>query len=233
MARSVTLTQFKEDVRQRYDLPTWSSSTFVTETAVTRMINNSIQALASIMIEEGASDWFTATSTVTASANQATTAEPSGLYTLKALFWERGTDDIVPMVRANVDELALRSYAATTWEAPRYVYRSQVFEWLPMPSENYTVRVYGTVLPTDLSAGGDTFACGPGWDEWIVLDVCRKIAQREELDEAHWLAMRSDAEQRVRGQLERHAGQNLQVRDADWPRLGDRELRDLLLRGGF
>lgn len=232
MARSVTLTQLLEDVRQRYDLPTWSSTTFVTQDAVTRMINNSIQALASIMIEEGASDWFTSTSTVTASASTSTTAEPTGLYTLKALFWERGTDDVVQMVRANVDELALRSYAATTWSTPKYIYRMGVFEWLPVPSENYTVRVYGTILPTDLSSGGDTFTSGPGWDEWIVMDVCSKIAQREEKDEGHWVAMRADAEQRIRGQLERHAGGNLQVREADdanYP--GTRELRDLLLRG--
>ena len=62
MPRSVTLTNLTEDIRQRADLPTFSTTTFITSTAVTRMINQSLQALYSLVMHAFGDGYFTTVS---------------------------------------------------------------------------------------------------------------------------------------------------------------------------
>lgn len=198
------------------------------------MINSSVQALAAVLLESYGDNYYTTSATITTTPSTGTSALPTRCYKLLQLWWVRGTDDVVKLHRGSLDDLRLANYGARTWNeyGPRYRLQGvSTVQWLPTPSVAYTVTCDFVQLPAELSADGDTFVAGPGWEEFVVADVCRKIAAREEKDISQWMAERADAEARIRAQSpERDEGEALQVRDTWRPNLGmsDYELRNRL-----
>lgn len=237
MGRSVTLTLLREAVRTRYDLPTFSSSTFITTTHVNALLNASLQAYTAMLCEAYGDSYFTTSATAATSAGVGTNALPTRFYKLTRLWWVRATDDVVPIRRANAAELALASYSARSWTeyGPRYRLQGTAnVQWLPKPDAVYNVVFDYVQLPADLSADGDVFEGGPGWDEWVVNDVCAKIAAREEKDPSVYMAHRADWEARIRAQAtERDETEALTVRDEDCPGESDYERRNRLTHGGW
>ena len=236
MPRSVTLTNLTEDIRQRADLPTFSTTTFITSTAVTRMINQSLQALYSLVMNAFGDGYFTKTGSLTATANTATTSLPSDFLRMVALVWNRGTDDIIPVLEADAEDGYVRaSYAARSWDSPRYRLRHSALVWVPMPIATQTLTIEYVYAPADLSSGSDTFDGGPGWDEWVALDVCRKIREREEKDASDFVRERARVEAMILTQSPyRQETQNKQIRDV-WgsEALGTRDLRNRMWRGVY
>jgi hypothetical protein len=234
MARLVALSAVREAVRQRYDLPDFSTSTFVTLVAVNSAINESLQALYAILLDAWGDDYFTKLTSVSTTANQGYTAYPTNFLRLQGIAWQRGTDDYVPLERASVDDMPDMMLSARAWTTTRPKYRLTLdgIRWTPAPNAVYTVWLHYVQLPAALSADGDTFDAGPSWDEWVVMDVCAKIAQREEKSIAEWLAKRSDVEARIKSQAPgRDEWQPEQVRDIAGygSRLGDQDYRNALL----
>jgi hypothetical protein len=197
MARNVTLTAITEDVRQRLDLDSFSADTHVTSTAVTRMINTSLQSLYSLLMRSWGEGYFTTSDTITTTADIATTSLPSDFVKLIALYWVRGTNDIVPIQEASHDLRIMTQWSSRAWELPRYRLRHSTLQWVPKPNSAYTVALEYVYSPADLSAGSDTFDAGPGWDEWVVLDVCRKIREKSEKDPTEFLAERARVESNI------------------------------------
>lgn len=233
MARSVSLDDLREDIRQRCDLPAFSTDTAITTSAVTRMINVSLQAFYARLMEAWGEGYFTTSTTLTALATQPAVNLPSDFLKLVSLHWVRGTDDIVPVQLAQADDYRLASYDARTWTCPKYRLRHDSILLLPTPSDTYTLYIEYVQLPADLSAGSDTFDAGPGWDEWVVLDASRKIFERQQKDAQHFLMGREDVERNVLTlSPHRTETENVVVRDAYSP-TGTRELRDWLIGGGL
>lgn len=235
MARNVTLSNVREAIRTRYELPTFSSSTWVTTTQINALINASLQALYGMLIEAYGDNYFTESTTLTTTADVNTTSLPSGSYKLVALWWVRGTDDVVRIRRADVDDMRLAYYSSKDWNAygPKFrLLGASSIQWLPTPSAAYDVRCVHVKLPSDLSADGDTFEAGAGWEEWVVNDVCAMLAAREEKDPSLYLQKRADAETRIRQQApERDEGSPLQIRDTWHPYvLGDYDIRNRVTR---
>lgn len=218
MSRSVTLAGIREEIRVRYDLPSaFSTTSFVTTTAVNSFINQSLQAYYAILLECFGDNYFAASSTITTSAGVALSSLPSRFTKLLSLNWLRGTNDVVKILPANANEIGLYSLGSVSWTsyAPRYRLSGSALEWFPTPNAAYSVRCDYMSLPDDLSADADFFDGGNGWEEWVVLDACRKIAGKEETDPGTWLAERSDVEQRIRKQApDRDEGEPLVLRDA-------------------
>lgn len=237
MGRSVTLALLREAVRTRYDLPTFSSSTYVTTTHVNAMLNASLQAYTAMLCEAYGDNYFTTSAAAVTVASTGTTSLPTRFYKLSKLWWLRGTDDVVPIRRATVDELGLANYAARSWNTygPRYQLQgASLVRWLPTPNAVYNLVFDYVQLPADLAAEGDTFEGGPGWDEWVVNDVCAKIAMREERDPTAYAAARADWEARIRAQAgERDEAQAFTVRDEDCIGESDWARRDRLTLWGW
>lgn len=217
MARTVTFANLRTAIQARYDLPTFSTSTWLTTSQVNTMIVSSVQALSAMLIEAYGDNYYTSSSTLTTTADLELSSLPERCHKLLALWWVRGTDDIVKISRGNMDDLRLANYASKSWSEYRPRYRlsgTSAVQWLPAPNAAYTVTCDFVQLPAELSAEDDEFEAGPGWEEWCVADVCRKIASREEKDIAAWMAERADAEARIRAQApERDEGDALCVRD--------------------
>lgn len=233
MGRSVALSTIREDIRQRCDLPTFSATTYVTTAAVNRMINTSLQGLYSLLMQAWGEGYFTTSTTLTTSAGAGTTSLPTDFLKLINLLWVRGTDDVVTISEAQHDERLLTQWSARTWTAPKYRLRHSTLQWVPPPSAVYNLVIEYVYAAPDLSADDDPFDAGPGWDEWVVLDVCRKIRQREEKDATEFQAERERVEANILVlSPQRSETSNRVIRDLSETTLGVRELRDRMWRDG-
>lgn len=230
MSRTVTFAVLKEAIRTRADLPAFSASTWVTTTQINALTNESLQGYYALLWTLFGDEYYSTSSTITASS--ATTSVPTRCIKILNLWWLRGTDDVVRINRGNADDLLLANYASKAWTdyAPRYrLQGTGTILWLPTPSTSYNVRCDHVALPADLSADGDTLFSGAGWEQWVVADVCLKLAQREEKDPSVFMAERAEWEARIRAQApDRIEGEPLQLRDVSGVGMSAYALRDLL-----
>jgi hypothetical protein len=74
-----------------------------------------------------------------------------------------------------------------------YTLLGQTITFVPVPSAVYTVRLVYDALLANLSADGDTVELGPGWDDWVINDVCSMIAAIREEDPGVWVNFREMA----------------------------------------
>jgi len=234
--RTITFATLREAIRTRYDLPTFSTTSKPSTLQINAMINASASRFSGMLCAAYGDDYFTTTATLATTASVATTALPTGFYKLRSLIWLRGADDPVVVRRASIDDyarLSLLTARAWTSEMPRYRFTvGSVVTWLPTPSAVYSVACTYSKTPVDLSADGDTAEVGPGWDEWLVNDVCVKIAQMREEDPSVYMSERADLERHVMSEsVDRDESEPSAVRDVSRRGLmGDHQLRDWITR---
>jgi hypothetical protein len=230
MSRTTTFALLKEAIRTRYDLPAFSSTTHITTTQINALTNDSLQGYYALLLSLYGDEYYSTSSTITASS--ATTAVPTRCLKILNLWWLRGTDDVVRIQRGSADDLLLANYASKTWTEYGPKYRLQgtgTILWLPTPSTSYNVRCDHVALPADLSADGDTLFSGAGWEQWVIADVCQKLAQREEKDPSVFMAERAGWEARILAQApDRTEGEPLQLRDVTSAGMSAYALRNLL-----
>lgn len=200
MARLLSLSDLREEVRIRYDLETFSTTGWCTTAAVTRLLNESIQRFRAILSEAYGDNYLLASTTITTTADIPVSSLPSDFFKLTKLSWRKDAETAVPILRGSADDLARSTLTPCSWSRPKFILTAGTITWLPVPDQEYTVDCWYQSILADLSADGDTIDCGPGWAEWIVLDVCRKLASREQKDPSVWLMELSQAEQFVRSQ---------------------------------
>jgi hypothetical protein len=223
--RQVTLEEVREAIRVRYDLPAFTTSTKPTLEQVDALINVSAQRLSAILSAFFGDDYFTSTSPIATVIDNSLTALPSNLYKLRSLIWLRATDDPVEIHRATLDDYAAESLlAARSWadEAPKYRFSGPGHVWwLPRPNAVYTVTCTYVYHPFVLTGDSDTVDAGPGWEEWVVNDVCVRLANIREEDPSVYMAERADCEQRIKLQApQRDPYASHQVRDRRGARSG-------------
>lgn len=234
MARTVTFAALRELVRGAYDLPDLSSLTWLNTTYANSLINASLQSYYGLLIELYGENYFAASSTITTTINTELSSLPSRCIKVTKLWWERGADDIVPILRGTLDDMVLASYDPKSWTeyGPKFrLSGTASIQWLPTPSAAYTVRCDHVALPADLSADGDTFEANSGHEFFVVNDVCAKLAIREEKDPSVWWAERERFAEMIRQQAgERDEGEPLTLRDAYRQGESDYQRRNRLTR---
>jgi hypothetical protein len=234
MARQYSLSDLRELVRARYDLDTFGTDTYVTTDVVDSFINESIQDLNAILIECYGSDYFLTTTSLSVNANDATTDLPLDCTKLRAMYWQRSTDDLPEIHKADAGKLHMAFRSAEAWTCPKYILTRRTITWLPTPSTAVTVKLVYVATQDDLadSEGDDgIWTAEPGWTEYIVADVCRKISEREDKDPSVWIAAREKWEAKIRSQApDREDAEPSTIRDTWGNRRGMSawELRDRL-----
>ena len=236
MANLVTLATIREDIRERMQLPTFSTTTAVTSATVLRLVNKALRAYAGLRAELYGDGYQVVRDTLVTSANGAMTSLPVGAQTLLKLYWMRAAYEPVEIKPASVDGYVEHYRQPRAWDCPRYRLEGGTIVWVPVPNAAYAVEAVYTVTPADLSADGDTFDAGYEGDEWVACHVCIRLAQREKRDDdiARFTAYLVDCEQRIRA----HAAQRTetdapQVRDVSGSVLDTYALRDAITLDPF
>lgn len=188
MATNVLVSSVIEEIRFRLDHPTFTSTTHITSTAVLNLVQYSARRLSGI-IRRTDSDYFTTQANLTTQAGINLVSLPANFTDLKQIAWLRSSSDSVPLERASVDQYLDPSEDVRAWSgAPLYRLQANALTLYPTPDQAYTLSiVYDTGI--FVSATGDTIACQPGWEEWIVLDCCIRARQREEKDASDFIVM--------------------------------------------
>jgi hypothetical protein len=229
-------TDIREDVRVTLGLSTFSANTKPDTSTVNRLIVRSSQELAGrIKAIEGSDDFFTKDESVTLNSSQGyvdLTTLTENFVALRKVAWMRSTSESpVPIERASIDRTFSYGIDTRDWGSivPTYRLTNNRITFYPAPSSTVTVRLYydsDIGLESDLS---NTVTLYPGWQEWIVMDVCRRICQlvKKLGDASYYEGQRESAWQLIVGaSMGRDQWNPPQVRDVrdglveyptDWP----------------
>lgn len=207
---------------------------------VNLMIVDAGQRLASLIrAQDFGDDFFTTNDVVACDDTQGyidTQTLTDTFVRLKKVAWLRASGETpVPLDKASIDETYTGGITTATWgasELPKYrLVRNRIL-FYPAPAAAVTVIV---TYDTDIGLASDlsnSVVLYPGWREWIVLDACRQISQREKdmALAAQWAAERDEVWNVViKGNSPRDDWQPEQVRDLldetfyptiDWSRRG-------------
>ncbi len=221
MARLQTRDALVELVRNQFDLVTFSTSTNPTLAAVLSFLNESLQSMYALQMECYGDDYFSQSLSLLTQPDVGSTSLPADFAKLKKIFWRKDASTAVPVGRSSVDDLGLSTLTSCDWVAPRCALTGSAIMWAPVPSQQYIVDIWYAGIPADLASGSDTVNVGPGWVQWLVFDVCVKIARRlrNAEDLTFFAQMRDKAEAAMRDQAgSRMEADAPQVRSVTRPR---------------
>jgi hypothetical protein len=187
MARTRTLLELRDEVRQRADM---ENSELIADAELTRYINQSIARLHGKIAQAGEGDFE-------AQDNIPTTV--GGFqFALNADFWRLAA--VPPYLSIGGKAHFLRRFTpaerphlltatdgADPWSdaGGQLYYRlvdDDTIEFLPPATRVTTVTVTYVRAAPALAADADTYDGRNGWDEWVVLDAAVKCLMKEESD---------------------------------------------------
>jgi len=208
-----TVSSLQERVRFRCALPAFTANTNVTTADALSLVQESVRKLCGLMAEFNPEAYFATGTTLTTTSGVSTCSLPLNFTKLLTLHWDRGNGWQIPIRLATVED-QWPSDSVYSWENLRPMYRflGNQLEFYPTPRAVHDVALrYSTGLfPT---AAADTVFLELGWDEWVVLDCCCKVRQRQEKGYAEFAGERSTIEQQIRDQARRDRVGVAQTRD--------------------
>lgn len=185
MARTVTLSQLRDDARLYADERPGGTSTFITNTEATRLVNLALCELYDLLVEARGHEYYeTVDTSISTAAGTATISLPATFYQLLSVHLQWSSTDLEPVPA--LEHIQDRHWHTNlgTWaqhNPKAYRLRSTVLEFFPTPSSVVTVELRYVPAFTDLSADGDTFDGVNGWEKLVALRVAcemRAINQR-------------------------------------------------------
>jgi hypothetical protein len=180
MARTATLEEMRDRAYQRGGYE--SAVKRFPEAEVNGLINESIADLWDQLLRVRGVDSFETITTITTVAGTSVYGIPAGFYELLAVSVNAGNGlGSYPVERFMMKERpGLANPAIPRYGYP-YFYKllGQNIELLPIPQGAYSVEVRYVPTATELAADSDTFDGVNGWEEWVVVDVARKMATKE------------------------------------------------------
>lgn len=197
---TMTFANLKSAIATLYDLPTPSADTWLTATQLSLLTNLALRRYYALLTECAVDHYNELQTTMTAPAGVPVSSLPSRFVRLESLVWLRGTDDLVPLTHAGPEHDYLVGYSSVDWSSfmtPHFRLSGAVVQWLPASISNQTLYITYQATPGDLSADGDIFEAGSGWESFVIYDVCAMIATREEKSAGDWLAMREEARRTI------------------------------------
>jgi hypothetical protein len=215
MARSRTLTQLIADVRDRADI---ENSLHITDTQVTRYVNQSIAALHALIVEQDEDEFAEETILAVTAGTVQTSILAGGLSPYKVL----GVDVVdsngasFQVRRFMVGERAeLESQRSSAWFATRYRLRGlNAILFAPPFDRDVNVRVTYVEPSEDLVAPTDAYDGRDGWEEWVTVDAAIKCLDKEESDSSALVRERALIWDRISKQIAaRDRAQPARVRD--------------------
>lgn len=179
MARTATLLQIRNRAYQRGGFESETSRHPAAE--VTSHINESYADLRDQLARARGTTFDEATTDYTLVVGTSTYALPANFYSLLAVQLNTGASKH-PLERYQRLERPALSDTNAGWLGYPYYYALQGanVEVMPTPSvTGMTLTIRYVPTPTTLTNDADTLDGVDGWEEWVVVDVARKMATKE------------------------------------------------------
>jgi hypothetical protein len=185
MARTRTLAELRAEVRDRADM---ENAPHITDTQITRYVNQSIARLWNKITQLDASSFFD-DGTTTLAAGSSTVTLPANFWRLSELpVLCTSGDTTWRLRRLQLGDLA--SVWEETGRPTHYRVDTGGLSVFPTPESSVDVTLFYITAPAQLSADADTFDGRAGWEEWVVLDAAVKCIMKEEGDASGLVAER-------------------------------------------
>lgn len=203
MASSVTLAQLRLDARLYADQRPGSSTSFITETELTRLVNTKIRQLYDLLVEARGSDYYATEGTIAIVSGTARYSLPSDFYQLASVTLEWATNDHELMFPVGSTRERINYEGVlplTNWSrySPKaYKLRASQLEFLPEPRGSVTCRLQYVPVFTDLSADGDTFDGINGWEKMVALGVAMEMRTIEKRPSSDLAGLYAEQLQRI------------------------------------
>lgn len=216
MARNRTLLDIRTEVYDRSDV----EEVYCPTDEMDRMINSSLARLYRAMVR-ASKDWFLSSTDVSVVAGTGNYALASDTWRAqKVLVYDSG--EWYPMRRWGLSEICS---AQETYGEPRNsgyrVMNKRLYIFPTDFSWSGTVRVWYTPAPPQLSADTDTWDGVAGWEEFVVVECCIKLAVKQEQDAGELFAERKMLLEEIVGDAaETDDGEPGRVRDVALEKLG-------------
>ena len=188
------------------DQPVPTSSTYIPKATWIEWANAAYQELYDKLIEAYGEDYFVASEqTITTDGTNSTFALADDFYKLLGVDYlvnaNAGVAGRITIWRYNFAErnqYSLPNLAAPGRTVLRYRIQGSNIAFLPRPPvSGQTLYLTYAPLLTLLSADGDTFTLGNGWEEWIKAAVAAKALGKEESDMTPALSLLQRQEERL------------------------------------
>lgn len=168
-----TVTALVARAREVTDMETATpAADFITDTEITKYLNQGHKALVDLIIEHGGSDQLA----LTASVAQAGVA---ALTPYRILGVDRLVSGVeyVPYPRWRFEERTRHTNA----QIPAWRWVNQTLTWLPSAPTS-TFRLWYIATPGELDDGADTVSNFNGWDDFLVAWAAIRMLQKAERD---------------------------------------------------
>ncbi len=174
MASSVTLAQLRLDARLYADQRPGSSTSFISETELTRLVNNKVKELFDLLVEARGSDYYANEATVAIVAGTSRYSLPSDFFQLASVTLEWATNEhelVFPVgsTRQRIEFANFQQWSRS--HAKGYRLRASQIEFLPIPTTDVTCRLQYVPTFTALVADADTFDGINGWEKMVTTGV--------------------------------------------------------------
>lgn len=201
----------------RADLPTPDANTNVSTGDMLILVQESARRLTGQLNDISPEGYFNTTATLTTTANVPIVSLPASFDKLIQIHWVKTDGTTVELDLAALDEVGPTSSTANGWDTytvPKYRVTANTIEFFPKPTtvESIVVR-YSTGMT--VTSAADTLQAQNGWDEWIVLDACCKIRQRQGKDYSEFAAEKQLIQREIIKQAKRRDRHGIpRMRDA-------------------
>jgi hypothetical protein len=198
MAKTVTLSSLRTQIRQRCDM---ENSSFVSDSELNSYINASYAELYDLLVSRF-EDYFTTTTTATVTAGNSSFAVPSDFYKLRGVDRQIGSsDNYYALLKFNFSERNWRNRrlnrALFGQSNINYRLIGDTVELLPEDHAAGTYRLWYVPAFTTLSSDSDTLDGVNGWEEYIVVDACIKCLEKEESSTTSFERQKQKLEMRI------------------------------------
>lgn len=219
-SQNVTLATVRTLVRQRTDTV---NTTFVTDAELNSWINDSASELWDLLTQAYGEDYYTVPTDITTTPNQEWVTIPTGVYQVRGVYSYvvQGSDRVrVELDRASLKDM-LSDLRSPGWSSgvgycnATYRIVGDRLYFSPLPTSAQTLELW--YIPTFplLTNDAATFDAYNGWHEYVVLDVCAKVAKKDDADVSVFLAQKEALKERInRMKHDRDAAQANYVQDA-------------------
>ncbi len=199
MSTSILISDVLEQAAFRLHLPDFASGEFVTNTQALQLAKMSVSRLGAMLNRVYDGSYFTQIATLSTQAGVDVVSLPTDCKDLVSLIWVANSTRSHVLERSVVTDYQPDARAWSWSYLPKYRLEGNVIVLTPAPTAVETLRcTYTTGL--SITATSDTIQALPGCDEWLVLDVCQIIRDREDKDASNFIGQKLKIEEDLKAQ---------------------------------